>query len=106
MLDSDLTSLLDGTLDFLGGRETSYGDVASLVNLVIGVISFIAFCISLATLAFGFIQMITSQGDPKNLEKARRTLFWSIAGMVLATAIFALKNVVIDLFGIGSVTFY
>ena len=102
----EFTQILDESLSFLGPRRTNYDSVASLINLVSNVIVILAFAVSFATLAFNLIQLITSQGDPKKMEKVRRALFWSIIGMILALVVHALRSVVISMLSLGNVGFF
>lgn len=104
----EFTQILDESLSFLDldQRKTNYSSVASLINLVSNVIVILAFAVSFATLAFNLIQLITSQGDPKKMEKVRRALFWSIIGMILALVVHALRSVVISMLSLGNVGFF
>jgi hypothetical protein len=42
----------------------------------------------------GGLRYITSSGNPQNLEKAKRTIFFSAAGLAITIAAFVLSNIV------------
>ena len=80
-----------------------YTEVQSFVGLVANTFVVIAIGISIAMLAFGFLQMATSSGDPKNTERAQRTLLWGAVGMLISLLAYVLKIVLLNAASIGYV---
>ncbi len=89
---------LTGPLTFITGGE-SFTSVGSVVSAVANVFLFIAFGLSFVSLAFSFIQIVTSAGDIKNLEKAKRSLLWSVIGMLISLSAYALVSILYQLIG-------
>ena len=55
------------------GLGTFEGVATAIANVLIAA----AFSISFITLAYAFIQFMTSQGDPKSIEKAQHAALYS-----------------------------
>ena len=66
----------DQGVAYLHGIEGVFDNLISALLAVAGIILFI-------TLILGGIKFITSGGDPKGLEEAKKTLTYAIIGIVL-----------------------
>ena len=66
----------DQGVAYLHGIEGVFDNIISALLAVAGIILFI-------TLILGGIKFITSGGDPKGLEEAKKTLTYAIIGIVL-----------------------
>jgi len=82
------------------GRFTS---AQSMIVVAANVAIIIAMGVSIITLAYSFIQFVTSTGDEKLLEKAQRSVMWSVLGFILALVAFALKNILMKAIGISGI---
>jgi len=80
-----------------------YTEVQSFVYLVANAFVVIAVGISVAMLAFGFLQIATSSGDPKSVEKAQRALLWGAVGLLVSLLAFVLKTVLLNAAGVSGV---
>jgi len=57
-------------------------------------------------LAVSMIQLIISEGDVKNTEKARASVLWSAAGLVLSIILYSLRNLLLTWIGLDKTKFY
>lgn len=71
----------------LSGFTTIYSFMSVIINVVIGGV----FSLACITLAYGFVQFAMSKGDPKDSEKARFAVEWSLVAMLIALLSVALK---------------
>lgn len=53
---------------------------------------------------FGGIKFITSGGDPKAAEGARKTLTWAIIGLIVILLSFAIVRLIAQTTGVGCIT--
>lgn len=60
--------------------------------------------VALFFIIFSGVKFLTSQGDPKQVEGARKTLTWAIAGLVLILLSFAIINVIADITWVNCIT--
>lgn len=72
----------------------------NLVAFAVEVLIALLILLSLATLIWGGFMWIMSGGNKQELEKARQTLVFAIAGLVVAFLAIAMVNVIGDFFGI------
>ena len=73
------------------------GDVAQVQDFIRNVIKLIAGLAGLIATGFfvaGGFTYITSSGNPENLDKAKRTLFYSASGLAIVIAAFVISNIV------------
>jgi hypothetical protein len=92
------------SLNWQDEEGVKVGDVGGVEGLVIRGANFfiiIAFVLSFLALAFSFIQMITSTGDKKAAERAQKNMLWSGIGVVACFGLYAIKDALIQLFGIN-----
>lgn len=78
-------------------RINSVGGISAiLLNTMIGA----SFSVSLIMLAFGAFRYVLSSGDPKLIEKAYHTMFWSFLAMLATILAMVIKNVVTNAMGV------
>jgi uncharacterized protein YacL len=82
---------------------TQYTEVQSFVNVFANTAVIIAAFLSIVAIAFGFVQIATSSGDPKNAERAQRAILWGAVGLVVSLLAWVLKNVLLNAAGISGV---
>jgi hypothetical protein len=77
-------------------RINSVGAMSALLlNTMIGA----SFSMSLIMLAFGAFRYVLSSGDPKLIEKAYHTMFWSFLAMLATMLALVIKNIVTNAMG-------
>jgi hypothetical protein len=86
--------------DKVAGKFTT---VQSMVMVVANTAIIIAMGVTIVTLAYAFIQFITSSGDEKLLDKAQKSVMWSVIGFVVAFIAFALKNILMRTIGVQGI---
>jgi hypothetical protein len=72
-------------------------NVESFIKSVITVLAALAGLIATGFFVLGGLTYITSSGNPRHLEKAKRTLFYSGLGLAITLAAFVLSNIVTTL---------
>jgi hypothetical protein len=81
------------------GLPDKTGHVTSISTaLILGVntIMIVGFGLGFVSMVYAFILYIMSNGDPKNIQKARDTLFWSIIAIFISVAILVLKGALLN----------
>lgn len=96
-----LDSVLNGsgiTAYSPSGLRYPYDFTTKVANVII----IIAAGASLISLAYSFIQFVTSVGDPKAIDKAKNNLIWSVVAFIVAVTAFMLKDIIFDMLGVIS----
>jgi len=73
------------------------GDVAQVENFIRNIIKVIAGLAGLVATGFlvaGGFTYITSSGNPEQLDKAKRTITWSLIGLAIVIAAFVISSIV------------
>lgn len=60
--------------------------------------------VALFIVMFGGFKYLTSGGDPKSVEGARKTLTWAIIGLVVILSSFLILNAIAQLTGVNCIT--
>lgn len=60
--------------------------------------------VALFFIIYSGIKLITSSGDPKRVEEAKKTLLWAIIGLVVIFLSFMIVNLVADFTGVNCIT--
>lgn len=71
-----------------------------IANIIYWLLVF-AGSVALFFIIFSGIKFLTSQGDPKQVEGARKTLTWAIAGLALILLSFAIVNIIAGVTGVS-----
>jgi hypothetical protein len=81
--------------------RSAYANDVATVNCIPSLINaafncFLAFSgmVALFLIAWGAIRMITSGGDSKQIDNARRTITFSIVGLIVVLMSFAIVNLI------------
>lgn len=77
----------------------SSASVTDLGTKIANVIVMIAVGVSFVSVAYGFIQMMMSAGDPKAADKAKKTITWGVAGILIASLAWVLKRIFVSMLG-------
>jgi hypothetical protein len=70
-----------------------------IINLIFWGLTFVGI-VALFLIIFSGIKFITSGGDPKAVETARKTATWAIIGLVVILLSFAIVRLVSDITGV------
>jgi uncharacterized membrane protein len=73
------------------------GQVESFIRNIIKVIAGLAGLTATGFLVAGGFTYITSSGNPEQLDKAKRTITWSLIGLAIVIAAFVISNIVTTL---------
>jgi hypothetical protein len=73
--------------------------IQSFLQSVITAVAGLAGVLATGFFVVGGLKYITSSGNPQNLEKAKRTIFFSAAGLAITVAAFVLSNIISGLAG-------
>ncbi len=60
-----------------------YADIGSILNQVLPAIMIVASLVCLALMLVGAISYLTSSGEQEKTQKARRTITYSVVGIIL-----------------------
>lgn len=85
---------------YFGQASADTAGVSQIQNFLQSVITAIAGLAGLMATGFfvvGGLKYITSSGNPQSLEKAKRTIFFSAAGLAITIAAFVLSGIVSSL---------
>ena len=75
-------------------------DVSQVQNFIRSIIQIIAGLAGLIATGFfvvGGFTYITSSGNPEHLDRAKRTITWSVIGLAITVAAFVISNIVVTL---------
>ena len=107
-------SYIRSLIDKIGADASSYNDVMNKIkentpgggtigeNSVINVINYFLYVGGIVAVVMAIVagvQMTTSAGDPGAVKKAKTTLTWAIAGLVVMILAYAIVNFVIAQLG-------
>lgn len=81
-------------IDYTIFRPAGHATFGSLLTVVVRFLIVVAGILSLIFVIIGGIKLVTSGGDPKNLESARSTITYAIIGVVVALLSFMLVSLV------------
>lgn len=68
-----------------------FKDISNALFFIIGAVSIIMIIV-------GGLKMVTSQGDPKNVESGRNTILYAVIGVIVAIASYGIVTFVISKF--------
>ncbi len=78
-----------------------FSNIAKLLNVVLPAIMIAGALIFLAMLLYGAFSYTTSSGDQERVQKARKTITYSIGGIVLIMVSYLLVSLLSIITGIG-----
>ena len=90
-----------GGVPIVGPLDSSYTDIASIVNNVIPFIMALAGVLLFFVLLWGGLDYVTSQGAPEKLKSANAKITAGVIGFVLLVLSFLITRIVAYVFGIG-----
>ncbi len=84
-----------------GPLDSSYTDIASIINNVVPFIMSLAGIILFFVLMWGGFDYVTSQGLPEKLKSANAKITAGVVGFVLLVVSFLIVRVLAYVFGVG-----
>ncbi len=97
--------LADNATNVIGGGagaacKTACGnkDINVIFSAVSNALIFLIGALAVIMIIIGALRYITSNGDPKQAEAARNTILYSVIGLILAIAAYAIVNFVVTTF--------
>ena len=72
--------------------DTLMPTLMSIINVIVGFVG----VVSVIVIVIGAIIMVTSQGDPGKLARARLSILYAIVGLVIAILTFSIVNFVLS----------
>ena len=70
------------------------GTVLKVVGVVVKDLLFFAGMAAVVMVMYGGLLMVTSQGNPGAVEKAKKTISWALVGLVIAVLAYAIVTTV------------
>ncbi len=83
----------------VGNIFTGAESLGDIFTLITNIIIYVGWGLVLVFLALGFIQFVTAGGDKVATEKAQKWVTYAIIGGVGLLAVFAIKQIVLNLTG-------
>lgn len=77
-----------------------FSNIGTILNQVLPTIMVVASLIALALLIFGALSYVTSSGEQEKVQKARKTITYSILGLVLIFLSYLMVRIVSFITGI------
>src|SRR5471030_2031325 len=82
---------------FADSTTGNVSQVETFIRSIIQVVAGLASLIATGFFVVGGFSYITSSGNPEHLDRAKRTLFYSAAGLSITLAAFVISNIVTTL---------
>ena len=94
---STTTEISEG-VESVSQGNTSGTDLEDIIRIVINAILFLIGIVAVIMIIISGFRYIMAQGDTGQVTTAKNTLLYSIIGLVIAIAAFAIVNFVLDAF--------
>ena len=75
-------------------------NIRDLFTVAVNVVTVIGFGVSFVMLAYSFVQLVMSTGDPKKAEKAQTSITWAVVGMLVISLLQGIKYLIKDFLGV------
>ncbi len=75
-----------------GGESKLINTVSNVLTAIYGIVGILA----VVMIVVGGVKYMTSQGDPGKLQSAKNTIMYSIIGLVVVLAAFAITNFILS----------
>ena len=90
--DADDAQVYTKPTDVTGGQRDLMSTLNTIINVIIGVIGFVA----VVVIILGGVQYTTSAGASDKVANAKNTILYGIIGLVIALLAFAIVNFVLS----------
>jgi len=89
-------SLVVLTQPALAADVAGVDNVENFIRTIISVIAGLAGLVATGFIVGGGFGYITSSGNPEHLDRAKRTLLWSLIGLAIVIAAFVISNIIVS----------
>ena len=79
-------------------KDTGDDNVNPIIQAIIGILIFAIAALSVIMIIVGGIRYVISNGDASKIKSAKDTIFYSVAGLVVALLAYAIVNFVLEQF--------
>ncbi len=80
--------------------DARFGTIGHISGIIINLIIGVGFGLGIFAITLSMLMYILSGGNPDHTKKAWRAFIFGVIGTALSIATFALKNIVVRVFGI------
>lgn len=94
---AEVTVGQDGQIDPGGTIPTVTG--GNLVQSILNIVYFIVGIVAVGMIIYAGIQYLTANGEPDKAKKAMNTIIFSVVGLIVIIAAFAITNFVMNQLG-------
>ena len=91
---ADASSIIQGSASKACGSSCGGGSVEKIFAGVANALIFLVGAVSVIMIIIGGLQYVMSNGDPKRTETAKNTILYSVIGIIVAIASFAIVSFV------------
>ncbi|MFH1012373.1 MAG: hypothetical protein V1760_01360 [Candidatus Peregrinibacteria bacterium] len=95
-------TLADPAIGCVGVPAAIISPESSVLSLILTVVNYVAtgaVGFTVLFLTYGAIRYILAAGDPERIDQAKRTIFWSITGLVISLLSIYIVQFVMDIIG-------
>lgn len=97
---NEVTQTINNVKTTLAADVPSIGCLEGIITNIIGKAFLFLGLVTIAFLFYGAILYVTSQGDPKGIEKAQKTMTYAIIGAAVVIGSFIIVEVVLKALGL------
>ena len=90
-----ITSLINASAVY--AQSTDVTKVQTFIHSIIQILVTLAGLTATGFLIWGGIGYITSSGNPESLDRSKKTISYSVVGLVIVLAAFVLSNIITQL---------
>lgn len=80
--------------------SAKFGSLSQLYGFIGNLVMAVAFSLSIVSLAYGCVLLITSTGDPKGAQKAYTYIMYSVVAGIASLLMYALRTVFFNTVGV------
>jgi len=90
-----ITSLINASTVYAQSADVT--KVQTFIHSIIQILVTLAGLVATGFLIWGGIGYITSSGNPESLDRSKKTILYSVIGLVIVLAAFVLSNIITQL---------
>lgn len=98
MADSPVDQAQNGVNQIGGSDAGNNGSLLRMINTAIDVLLFLAGTLAVVMIIWGAIRYIISRGESADVTAAKNTITYSVVGLILAIAAYAIVHFVVSSF--------
>lgn len=90
----DASSIISGSAGAACGSNCGGSSITGLFTAITNILIYLIGAISVIMIIIGGLRYVLSNGDPKSAESARNTILYSVIGIIIAIAAYAIVTFV------------